>query len=136
MLGAKPQIRAIEDAGPARRVAVMAVTAKPRAQQPHLGDFIRSAPATPTRNRFQPLTLGICKDIAAEVESAARSVPKYVSARLISNTCPPLAPIISDTFSSSGIRPLRPTRYLVTKIGFFLTAYRLYCEYTKRKESK
>ena len=61
MLGARPPVKAIEDAGPARRVAVMAVTVKPRVQQSQRGDFIRSAPArpTPTSNRFQPLTFGI-----------------------------------------------------------------------------
>ena len=52
-------IKAIEDAGAPRRVAVMAVTNKPCVQQPQLGDFIRSTAVTPTRNRFQPLTLGV-----------------------------------------------------------------------------
>ena len=74
-MGARPPIKAIEDAGPARRVAVMAIANKPCAQQPHLGDFIRSAATTPTRNRFQPLTLGMWQDIAAEVKSTTVSAP-------------------------------------------------------------
>ena len=58
--GARP-IKAIEDAGAPRRVAVMAITDKPRTQQSQLGDFIRGTPAraTPTRNRFQPLSLSV-----------------------------------------------------------------------------
>ena len=78
--GARP-IKAIEDAGAPRRVAVMAVTDKPRTQQSQLGDFIRGTPtrATPTRNRFQPLSLSVWQEIAAEVKSTAVSTPQYVS---------------------------------------------------------
>ena len=76
-VGARP-IKAIEDAGARRVATVFAITEKPRTQASQLGDFIRSAPArpTPTSNRFQPLTFGIWKDIAAEEESTAAATSK------------------------------------------------------------
>ena len=52
-----------------RVATVFAITEKPHVQQPQLGDFIRAAPArqTATRNRFQPLSLSVWQEIAADV---------------------------------------------------------------------
>ena len=52
---------------------VFAITDKPRTQQSQLGGFIRAAPARATRmlNRFQPLSLRVWQEMAAEVKSTA-----------------------------------------------------------------
>ena len=65
-------VEAIEDAQrpvQPRVATVFAITEKPHVQQPQLGDMIRAAPArqTATRNRFQPLGLGVWQEIAADV---------------------------------------------------------------------
>ena len=91
----------------------MAVTNKPCVQQPQLGDFIRSTAVTPTRNRFQPLTLGVWQEIAATVKSTAMSAPQYVSPCQTGDT----VSCASSDFPSlghvpsvlSGTRPLRLT---------------------------
>jgi hypothetical protein len=93
---------------------VMAITNKPCVQQPQLGDFIRSTAVTPTRNRFQPLTLGVWQQIAADVKSTAMSADKYVSpcqtgdnVSCTSSDFPALGHVPSTL---SGTSPLRPSR--------------------------
>ena len=64
--GQSQPVKAIEDAP--RMVPVLALTEKPKVQQPQFGDFIRStAQRTSTSNRFRPLTVEDWQGIASDV---------------------------------------------------------------------
>ena len=78
--GQSQPVKAIEDAP--RRVPVLAVTEKPKVQQPQFGDFIRStAQRTSTSNRFRPLTVGDWQEIASEV--SCRKSPEDINPVLV-----------------------------------------------------
>ena len=107
--GARP-IKAIEDAGVRRVATVFAITDKPRTQQSQLGDFIRRAPAraTPTRNRFQPPSLSVWQEIAADVarEKSPESIKSVIVDLILDSPAfPPLcSPVPSDGSHTSSKR--------------------------------
>ena len=108
-------IKTIEHAGVKCVAALMCITDKPRTQQLQLGDFIRAAPAKPTttRNIFQPLSLSVWQDIAAEVareqspESIKMTMLLFLDSSAFPRLCSPVPPDGLFIFSNVPLPPRR-----------------------------